>query len=264
MARIALGVFLFLIVLPFFGFAMLHYTKGFPLAHALEGAYQDFEVALTCPAKPLNWWDFANRREFHYTVIPITEDGWDDPFRTVCARTLGGVPVVASYEPNAAKRQEAEDFTVGQLRSAERAIQDAVNQYRGRSGSPKLTYSREIAETARIYAQRMLSEGFFGHVDPRGQGIGDRFAEAGLTCGENIAQAPRSTSVSSFSGGVVSRQNDILTMTPEALGEYLVEQWVENPSLQETMRERRFALGGVGLAYSPEEGLLYIVHDMCE
>jgi uncharacterized protein YkwD len=65
-----------------------------------------------------------------------------------------------------------------------------VNAARTAAGLSPLLRDPKLVSVARAYAHDMASRRYFGHHNPEGQNVGNRFEEAGIayqTAGENIA-----------------------------------------------------------------------------
>jgi uncharacterized protein YkwD len=81
---------------------------------------------------------------------------------------------------------------LGSDAASEREMLDLVNLERIGEGLPSLEWHDRLSDVARVYAQRMAVEGFFGHTAPEGESVGDRVAAAGIpyrVVGENLAIA---------------------------------------------------------------------------
>ena len=145
----------------------------------------------------------------------------------------------------------------------EGVVQKQVNQYREFHSLSTLEYVLTIAQVARGHSAHVSAGKFFDHVTPEGQAVDDRFAATGLYCGENIVMLPRATSISSVSGVIVYRENDILQMAESDLAEYIVQSWIESPGHLENMLVAHYQLGGVGIHYNESDEQLFATHNMC-
>lgn len=68
-----------------------------------------------------------------------------------------------------------------------------VNQERRKVGVGELSWDPEVVAVARDYARDMWERGYFGHVSPEGEDVGDRLERANIYytfAGENLALAP--------------------------------------------------------------------------
>ncbi len=80
---------------------------------------------------------------------------------------------------------------------SERSIEDMewdmlqlVNEARAANGVGSLTMNATLRQMARDYSQSMRNDGFFDHVSPDGEDLGDRLSSYSVTyqyAGENIA-----------------------------------------------------------------------------
>ncbi len=74
--------------------------------------------------------------------------------------------------------------------SAARALLQWTQRLRLSLGLKTLESSPELQRVARSYAEKMVDQGFFGHLDPQGEGVTERLKKAGIQTrafGENIA-----------------------------------------------------------------------------
>lgn len=86
---------------------------------------------------------------------------------------------------------EQVDFVVSE--ALETSMLALVNQEREKRGVRELTWDPAIVPVARGHARDMFERGYFSHVSPEGEDVGDRLQEAGvsyLVAGENLALAP--------------------------------------------------------------------------
>jgi uncharacterized protein YkwD len=75
----------------------------------------------------------------------------------------------------------------------EAQIQALVNGERLKAGLKPVAFDGEAQAVARAHSFDMWQRGFFDHVNPDGQDVGDRFEAAGISylmAGENLALAP--------------------------------------------------------------------------
>ena len=86
--------------------------------------------------------------------------------------------------------QLSEEAEIAQL---ERAMWQRVNSDRAAHGRPPLRLDTKLSTVARAYAQKMMTGGFFAHVDPDGKDPNDRARAGGITNGvyENISWSSR-------------------------------------------------------------------------
>lgn len=78
---------------------------------------------------------------------------------------------------------------------AEQEIFQLVNKERVERGFRALAWSSEALVVARGHSEDMARRGYFSHVSPEGEDVGDRLTRAGITflvAGENLALAPTS------------------------------------------------------------------------
>jgi uncharacterized protein YkwD len=116
-----------------------------------------------------------------------------------------------------------------ELRETEMAITEGVNDQRREQGLNPLEHRDDLAAVARSYSERMLEEGFFGHVDPEGEDVSDRVLDAGisfLAVGENLylGEGPIDHVEASVSG------------------------WMQSPGHRQNILREQFSQTGVGMA----------------
>jgi len=77
------------------------------------------------------------------------------------------------------------------LVAAENQLKDLVDTERAKQGKGALEWDESLRSIARAHSRDMAEKGYFGHVNPDGQGPGDRLNNAGVqydAVAENIAQ----------------------------------------------------------------------------
>lgn len=104
-----------------------------------------------------------------------------------------------------------------------------VNEVRRSARARELRRHPSLDSIAQRYAEDMLSRGFYGHLSPEGQDVGDR-AKAGhyafCKVGENVASG-------------------------QATVEKVVDGWVKSPEHYENLADRDFQEIGIGFAAGP-------------
>lgn len=129
---------------------------------------------------------------------------------------LSSAPLVATAAREPASTEAA----------LERTVVDRVNAARGREGLEPLAHDEELATIARRYSCEMARRGFFDHISPDGETMGDRLRKARTryaSVGENIAR-------------IESRDP----------AERAVAGWLKSPGHRENMLGPRFTRTGVG------------------
>ena len=66
-----------------------------------------------------------------------------------------------------------------------------------------------------------------------------------------------------MSGRVISRADDIFSMSIYALATTLVQQWIDSPLHEENMRAPQYTFSGVGIFYDAEQEYLFATHNLC-
>lgn len=142
--------------------------------------------------------------------------------------SLAGLPVSISAMPvqRAPRSQEPLD-------SVEQRVFNAINFQRVSGDAGPLTWSDQLAFTARMHSARMLQAGFFGHEDPKYGNLSDRLTAAGVAfgrCGENVFR---------------ERNYD----DPVALA---VVEWMYSDGHRENLLLPDYVYTGVGAAVGPD------------
>lgn len=116
-----------------------------------------------------------------------------------------------------------------EVREAELAIAEAVNDERRKEGLEPLETRADLTMVARQYSERMLEEDFFDHVGPEGNDVADRLRDAGIqfrAVGENI----------------------YMGRGPVDHVETAVSGWMRSPGHRENILRDVFSQTGVGMA----------------
>ncbi len=97
-------------------------------------------------------------------------------------------------------RQESESVNLGFTTDemfpdpgVERRMFDLVNAERLEAGVAPLVMDQSLVEVARLHGVDMFSRGYFAHISPEGNNVGNRATEANIAyekIGENLAFAP--------------------------------------------------------------------------
>lgn len=98
---------------------------------------------------------------------------------------LAGNEDDAPKTPKTAPKTKADRDSVAKL---EAKTFQLINEARNANGAEAVTLNKKLSDLARTYAQRLLAEKFFSHVDPAGVGAQERANNAGIKCGvyENL------------------------------------------------------------------------------
>lgn len=105
-----------------------------------------------------------------------------------------------------------------------------VNAYRHSKGLNELANDPSIRNVARAHAKHMIDHQFVGHVNPEGDGAGDRLAAAGVPwemTGENLAAG---------------------YATPQEV----LEAWLASPGHREVLEGAEWTRAGVGYMCDPD------------
>ncbi len=98
---------------------------------------------------------------------------------------------------------------------------ELINQERIDVGLRPLTYNSKVSVFAWKYANRMIDEDFYGHVDPQGRELAERIEEAGITysiAGEIIAENSSAYGAVKAWMGSPGHQEQILTSDYTSMG----------------------------------------------
>ena len=85
---------------------------------------------------------------------------------------------------------------LSQLELVRQDLLERINVERKLRHRPPLRLDRALNSAAQLYADRMMQEGFYGHVSPRGDTVLDRVRASGYEpelTGENLASGPQTT-----------------------------------------------------------------------
>lgn len=114
----------------------------------------------------------------------------------------------------------------------------AVNDERVAESLPGLVMNETLREVARAHSQDMIDRNFFDHVNPDGDHVGDRLADAGVTyamAGENIA----------WNQGFAD---------PVAVS---VEGWMNSPGHRANILRSEFTHTGIGIAVTSDDAYYF-------
>jgi len=150
--------------------------------------------------------------------------------------------------------------------AAEKAIHDEVNQRRQEHGVRKVGWDQSLQFIARDHSEDMIKRGFFSHENPDGDGLADRYDEAGYNCrvdagvghsagGENIAQSWWETNIKQ--NGTISNYG-----TVDELAKGIVDQWMNSQGHRENLLNEYWQQEGIGVALR-EDGAVFVTQDFC-
>ena len=132
--------------------------------------------------------------------------------------TVGGSSALPAPGTQTAMSSEEDAFA--------REVLRLVNVERGNAGLGPVVWDDALASVAYLHSVDMDQRDFFDHVNPSGQGPGQRFAAAGITglwtWGENIARGQR---------------------TPVEV----MTAWMNSPGHRANILDENFTLLGVGV-----------------
>jgi uncharacterized protein YkwD len=124
----------------------------------------------------------------------------EDPTSALAEQMAVSPKAPVTPAPAAQQRQHADSYVgkpadseAAEIAQLEKAMWERVNKDRAAHGSPPLRLDPQLSNVARAYAQQMMKEGFFAHVDPNGKDPNQRARAHGITRGvyENISWASR-------------------------------------------------------------------------
>lgn len=110
-----------------------------------------------------------------------------------------------------------------------------VNHEREARGISRLGWDSDIVPVAREHAKDMFERGYFSHINPEGENVGDRLQEAGVAyviAGENLALAPS------------------LDVAHDGL--------MQSPGHKENILAQEFGRGGIGVIDSGNYGKMFV------
>ncbi|MFC4247979.1 CAP domain-containing protein [Natribaculum luteum] len=123
----------------------------------------------------------------------------------------------------------------------ELAIHDEVNEIRAEHGLDPLEFDEQLAGVARGHSEDMAENDYFSHTSPDGSTVGDRYADAGVSCqawGENILYNYHSDE------------------SPEVAAQKSVEMWMNSDGHRENILSDRWDSQGIGVTVAAD-GRLY-------
>ncbi len=109
---------------------------------------------------------------------------------------------------------------------SEREMLDLVNSERNKRDIKSLSWDENLAIVARTHASDMWDRGYFGHISPEGENVGDRLTGAQieyLLAGENLALAPTLTTAHSGLMNSEGHRKNILETKFSKMGIGVVE-----------------------------------------
>jgi uncharacterized protein YkwD len=152
---------------------------------------------------------------------------------------LAAALIAPALAPAAA--QELERFATGDLDALRAEALAEANADRREAGLAPLEPGSVLDEIAQAHARDMLARGYFGHVSPEGEGVGERFRAAGgsrsAVAAENLATCtgcpipPTPARVEAFQAGLM-----------------------DSPEHRENLLGRGIDRFGYGIAGDPESG----------
>ncbi len=123
----------------------------------------------------------------------------------------------------------------------ELAIHDEINEIRAEHGLEPLEFDEQLAGVARGHSEDMAENDYFSHTSPDGSTVGDRYADAGVSCqawGENILYNYHSDE------------------SPEVAAQKSVEMWMNSDGHRENVLSDRWDSQGIGVTVAAD-GRLY-------
>lgn len=121
----------------------------------------------------------------------VLESKLSNIFGGVAESTLSHLVVKPGSKERISLNVESEDIRVD--REAEGDLFGLVNNERNNIGASALDLKAELVPVARGHAKDMWERGYFGHITPDGDDVGNRLNEAQVgfvIAGENLALAP--------------------------------------------------------------------------
>ena len=127
------------------------------------------------------------------------------------------------------------------LETVQQQLLDRVNEERRRRDLAPLRLSDDLSWAAQAYANRMTSEGFYGHVSPQGDTVLDRIEASGYRpelTGENLASGPQTT-------------------------KQAMDGWMASKGHRDNILDRRFRDIGFGVSAIDSDGELKVLWVQC-
>lgn len=129
-----------------------------------------------------------------------------------------------------------------------RLIAERTNDARTERGLQPLDWDRALAGVAGNHSAHMARFDYVEHTQPDGTTIGDRYAEAGLSCRgrENIYFTP----------------NGALRVSEQAFADTVVRAWLASPGHRSALLDGDYTRQGIGIVVS-DDGGVYVTQDFC-
>ncbi len=153
----------------------------------------------------------------------------------------------------------------------EAKIHELVNQERVQRGLRPLAYNARLAAVARGHSDNMAEQGFFNHVNKRGEDPTARAVRAGYPVnnpatgaygiGENIFQGYTHRGASMYIEDGV-RRVIYSWMTPEEAARDAVEGWMNSPGHRRNMLSPDYVKEGVGVAIDTASEKIYVTQNL--
>jgi uncharacterized protein YkwD len=188
------------------------------------------------PAEIVDFWQQADPEGFNAFLDPGLQDFG------LAKVTWGTQPLyalVAATSRSATNRPILE--ALSDLETVRRQLLDRVNEERRLRRIGPLHPNGALNSAAQIYAERMMREGFYGHVSPQGDTVLDRVEASGYEpqlTGENLASGPQTTV-------------------------QVMEGWMASKGHRENILDPRFRDVGFGVSVRESNGDLTILWVQC-
>lgn len=188
------------------------------------------------PAEIVDFWQQADPKSFEAFLDPGLQDFG------LAKVTWGTQPLyalVAATSRTAVHRPILE--TLSDLDTVRRQLVDKVNEERRLRRLGSLHPNGALDSAAQTYAERMMREGFYGHVSPEGDTVLDRVEASGYEpqlTGENLASGPQTTAQA-------------------------MEGWMASKGHRENILDPRFRDVGFGVSVRESNGDLTILWVQC-
>jgi uncharacterized protein YkwD len=148
--------------------------------------------------------------------------------------------------------------TVSNINPAiEQRINELVNEKRREHGLPSLVYDASLSNIARLHSQDMADNGYFSHVNLRGEDPSERASKYNypiekaigggayqVGIGENIGKMP--------TGNVIGV--GFVSNNPESVAQAQVDSWMTSPGHRDNILSPQYDKIGIGVAY---DGIYY-------
>jgi len=139
----------------------------------------------------------------------------------------------------------------------ERQIHDMINVERVRAGFAALEWSDHLWDIARSHSEDMALRSYFDHTSPEGQGLADRYRDAGFPMSRGGAENIFTCSLASTMWYTNGRLTSTDYYSQDELAVLAVEGWMNSPGHRKNILTPAWQMAGVGSALTADLKLYF-------